>query len=222
MYYKFFLNVSSTDIQVSILTFHTRHRTHRLIVAQKQISMADKGEFESAGLQEEYNNIGAGGELPENSAEGSEDDHHSQQVSAAPSGAFRRPSPHHERRASPTSSKRRLEQPSSANIEGTPAYAPHLQVMASAARNMLSGDPERVALAEHTHSHYSSPIILQGTSHDRGRHAAPQTSEPASRSSSRCRTRSSTPMRSSDQLHQSRNRSPLWESQVCALRLLCD
>jgi hypothetical protein len=219
MYYKFVLHISSTDIQVSINSFHTRRRENPLIVAQKEILMTDKGEFESAALQEEYNNIGAGREMYDDPAEEPEDDHHSEQPSIGPSRAVQNPSPHREPRTSPTSSKRRLEESSSANIS-QPAYAPPVQGMASAARNMLSGDPKRVALVEHTHSHYSSPITREGTENDRGRHAAPQTSESASRASSRYRTRSSTPIRLSDHLQQARKNSVLRESQVCVLILL--
>jgi hypothetical protein len=219
MYYKFLLNVSSTDIQVSILTFHTRGRMKHLIVAKEEISMADKGEFESAGLQEEYNNIVAGREAHEDSAEDSDEDRHSQHHSEVSVEAVRRLEPHREREHSPTRLKRRFEASSSSNIKEPPVYAPQLQGMALAARNMLSRDPKRVALSEFMHSPHSS-IIHQKTPQERGRDAAPQTLEPASKANSRYRTRSSTPMRSSDQLHQSRDRSAVRESQVCIPALI--
>jgi hypothetical protein len=214
MYYRFFLHVSSTDIQVSLQTLHTRKREKTLIVAQNQISMADEGEFESAALQEEYDNIGAGREMFENLTEEPEDDHHPRGLSGTFGREIQHPLSLREAQVPLNLSKQSLELSSSTNIQGPLAYVPNLQGMAAAAGNLLHGDPKRVALAEYTSSPYSTPVARQGDLYERGRPTAPQTSDPASRASSRYRTRSSTPMRSSDQLCQSGNKSVLRESQV--------
>ncbi len=215
MYYKFFIHVSSTDIQVSIQSFHTRKREKNLIVAQKHISMTDNGEFESAALQEEYNNISAGGEVFEELAEELEEDLHSGELSTVFGDTVQHLSSHDEPQALQTVSLPSLELSSSLAIQGPLAYVPQLQGMALAAGNMLHGDPKRLALVKYTHSPYSTPISRQGDSGERGRHIAPQASEPSSRASSRYSTRSSTPIRSFDKLQQSRNISVLQESQVC-------
>src|SRR5208282_4970699 len=94
MFYKFWLHVSSTDVQVSIQSFHTRNRTHKMRVDQKQISMTDKGEFESAALPQEYSNLPAGIDISSSSSSSNPNagHHHSNQLFSKVSSRARPPS----------------------------------------------------------------------------------------------------------------------------------
>jgi hypothetical protein len=215
MFYKFFLHVSSTDIQVEIQSFHTRKRVNTMIVAQKQILMADQGEYESTALEEEYNNLGVGVELFEDSTGNFEESNNHRRLSTDVNIEVNHSSPHREPQDPLDSLNHSLELTTSMSSHGPRSDIPSLHGVVPAAEAVASGDPKRMALADYPQIPYPPSVTCQGDLYDRGRPAAPQTLTPAAGASSRYRTRSSTPKGSPEQPYQSRNSSVLRESQVC-------
>lgn len=97
MDYKFWLHISSTDIQVTIETFHIRGRLpHKLLVDTKRISMINIGEFESAALPKEYNNLPANRAISGGPLEESTGSHYVGQPSQVPGPVGPPNHPHHE------------------------------------------------------------------------------------------------------------------------------
>jgi hypothetical protein len=123
MLYKFWLYISSTDIQVSIETFHTRRRTHKMVVAQNPISMTDKGEFESAALPEEYETLLASRDVFGDASEEADEGHHSGLFSNISRRAGRSTQHHFEGKALQNLDS--LEGNSAAQLADTRSYGQH-------------------------------------------------------------------------------------------------
>jgi hypothetical protein len=123
MLYKFWLYISSTDIQVSIETFHTRHRTHKMVVAQSLISMTDKGEFESAALPEEYENLLASRDVFGDASEEADEGRHSGPFSNISRRAGRSAQHHFEGKA--LQNLDNLEGNAAAQLVDTRSYGQH-------------------------------------------------------------------------------------------------